>query len=129
MLFGTWSGKGVRSRIEYRALGILRNSIKKGVVAMNKVIFSILFIFITITMVNKNASAESEVGRYQLFQGTYVFTSQEPGSKGSNEKPAVFWIDTATGVVYEYISGLDKDGKLISFWAPTIKAIDAGESE
>ncbi len=62
-------------------------------------------------------STQSEIGRYQLFQGTYktfnIKTQQSDTSTG------VFLIDTKTGEVKRYLNKIDEEGKYIETWVPT----------
>ncbi|MBP8626636.1 MAG: SH3 domain-containing protein [Syntrophorhabdales bacterium] len=62
-------------------------------------------------------SSHSDIGRYQLFQGTYktynIKTQQSDTSTG------VFIIDTKTGEVKRYLNKIDEEGKYIETWVPT----------
>lgn len=77
-------------------------------------ILSFVFIF---TDIASSQSAQSDIGRYQLFQGTYktfnIKTQQSDTSTG------VFLIDTKTGEVKRYLNKIDEDGKYIETWVPT----------
>jgi len=63
------------------------------------------------------AQSQSEIGRYQLFQGTFktfnIKTQQSDTSTG------VFLIDTKTGEVKRYLNKIDEEGKYIETWVPT----------
>jgi hypothetical protein len=60
---------------------------------------------------------EGEVGRYQLFQGTY--TSIDIKRQQTSTHAGVFWIDTKTGQVKRYLNKIDAEGKYIETWVPT----------
>lgn len=60
---------------------------------------------------------EGEVGRYQLFQGTY--TSIDLKRQQTSTHAGVFLIDTRTGQVKRYLNKIDAEGKYIETWAPT----------
>ena len=59
----------------------------------------------------------SEVGRYQLFQGTY--TTFDLKRQETHTQQAVFLIDTKTGKVTRYVNKIDPQGKYIETWLPT----------
>lgn len=60
---------------------------------------------------------EGEIGRYQLFQGTY--TSIDIKRQQTSTHAGVFLIDTKTGQVKRYLNKIDAEGKYIETWAPT----------
>ncbi len=60
---------------------------------------------------------EGDVGRYQLFQGTY--TSIDIKRQQTSTHGGVFLIDTKTGQVKRYLNKIDADGKYIETWTPT----------
>jgi len=41
--------------------------------------------------------------RYQLFQGKYSFINIDGSNTFQNESPTIFWLDTKTGEVKQYI--------------------------
>ncbi|MFH1373034.1 MAG: hypothetical protein ABII79_04485 [bacterium] len=55
-----------------------------------------------------------EVGRYQLFQGT--FTTLDAKNERADKEIAVFLLDTVTGKVMRYSTGIYKDGKYFERW-------------
>ncbi len=59
----------------------------------------------------------SEVGRYQLFQGTY--TTFDLKRQETSTSHGVFLIDTKTGKVSRYVNRIDPQGKYIETWLPT----------
>lgn len=59
-----------------------------------------------------------EIGRYQLFQGTYT-TLDLKYRQASSTHNAVFLLDTATGQVKRYVNRIDEDGHYIETWLPT----------
>ena len=60
---------------------------------------------------------EGEVGRYQLFQGTY--TSIDLKRQQTATHAGVFLIDTKTGEVKRYLNKIDEQGTYIETWMPT----------
>lgn len=66
--------------------------------------------------VSKDRS-DSEVGRYQLFQGTYV--SIDLKRQMTSTHTAIFLLDTKTGSVKRYVNKIDEEGKYIETWLPT----------
>lgn len=82
-------------------------------------IFLLLIIIITFLcpFVLYGENPPSEVGRFQLFQGTYktynIKTQQSDTSTG------IFLIDTKTGEVKRYLNKIDEEGKYIETWVPT----------
>jgi len=59
----------------------------------------------------------SEVGRYQLFQGTY--TTFDLRRQETSLSQGIFLIDTKTGKVSRYVNRIDPQGKYIETWLPT----------
>jgi len=91
-------------------------------------IILILFIF-TFTTISSLYAAETaaqketvkiiqEIGRYQLFQGTFT-TLDLKYRQASSTHNAVFLLDTATGQVKRYVNRIDEDGRYIETWLPT----------
>ena len=62
-------------------------------------------------------SGGSDVGRYQLFQGTY--TAFDLKRQETSTQQAIFLIDTKTGRVTRYVNKIDQQGKYIETWLPT----------
>jgi len=62
----------------------------------------------------------SEVGRYQLFQGTY--TTFDLKRQETYTSQGIFLIDTKTGKVSRYVNKIDAEGKYIETWLPTTLA-------
>jgi hypothetical protein len=60
---------------------------------------------------------DGDVGRYQLFQGTY--TSIDIKRQQTSTHAGVFLIDTKTGQVKRYLNKIDAEGKYIETWAST----------
>ena len=62
-------------------------------------------------------SGQVEVGRYQLFQGTYQHwdINQNTGT----ETHDLFLLDTVTGETQVYMSSV-KDGKQTKYWTPAV---------
>ncbi len=59
----------------------------------------------------------SDLGRYQLFQGTYTsfdLKRQQPATHTS-----IFLLDTRTGKVKRYVNKIDEEGKYIEMWITT----------
>jgi len=59
----------------------------------------------------------SDVGRYQLFQGTYSAFDLKRQETYTHQ--GVFLIDTKTGKVSRYVNKIDMEGKYIETWLPT----------
>jgi len=59
-----------------------------------------------------------DIGRYQLFQGTYT-TLDLKYRQASSTHNAVFLLDTATGQVKRFVNRIDEDGRYIETWLPT----------
>lgn len=66
---------------------------------------------------SKAGAASAEVGRYQLFQGSY--TTFDLKRKETYVHQGVFLLDTASGMVKRYINKIDEDGRYIETWVPT----------
>lgn len=60
---------------------------------------------------------EGDIGRYQLFQGTY--SSFDLRRQQVSTHAGVFLIDTKTGEVKRYLNKIDEEGKYIETWVPT----------
>lgn len=62
--------------------------------------------------------ARSDVGRYQLFQGTFVALN---GAQNAADpaSPIILRIDTSTGATLRYSTGLTSEGKYYEWWEPT----------
>jgi len=58
-----------------------------------------------------------EVGRYQLFQGTY--TAFDLKRQETYTQQAIFLIDTKTGKVSRYVNKINEHGKYVETWLPT----------
>jgi len=59
----------------------------------------------------------SDIGRYQLFQGTYKTFDLK--SQEGTTSTGIFLIDTKTGTVKRYLNKIDADGKYIETWVST----------
>jgi len=66
----------------------------------------------------ENVSVSRDIGRYQLFQGSYT-TIDLKYRQTSSGFSAVFLLDTATGNVKRYVNRIDEDGRYIETWLPT----------
>ncbi|MBI5893364.1 MAG: hypothetical protein HZB79_06910 [Deltaproteobacteria bacterium] len=62
-------------------------------------------------------SSDSEVGRYQLFQGNY--TSIDLRRQQTSTHTGIFLIDTKTGKVKRYLNKIDEEGRYIETWVTT----------
>ncbi|MEW6674994.1 MAG: hypothetical protein AB1348_03090 [Nitrospirota bacterium] len=86
----------------------------------------LLIVFLTIVLagsavyaqppVSKEA-CDSDIGRYQLFQGTY--TSIDLKRQQTSTHIGIFLIDTKTGKVKRYLNKIDEEGRYIETWLPT----------
>lgn len=85
------------------------------------IIFTALVLFIGSNGFAQSASStkgkEGEVGRYQLFQGTY--TSIDIKRQQTSTHAGVFMIDTKTGQVKRYLNKIDAEGNYVETWMPT----------
>ena len=79
------------------------------------VLIGLTLIFVQLALAQ--APKSIEVGRYQLFQGTYVVVDGK--NNRADRESAVFLLDTATGTVKKYATGLRSDGTLLEGWDPT----------
>lgn len=85
-----------------------------------------LFTFMTISSLyaaetagqKEVARPAQEIGRYQLFQGTFT-TLDLKYRQATSTHNGVFLLDTATGVVKRYVNRIDEDGRYIETWLPT----------
>ena len=59
----------------------------------------------------------SDIGRYQLFQGTYKTFDLKNGQTFTSD--GIFLLDTKTGVVKRYLNKIDEGGNYIETWIPT----------
>ncbi len=64
-------------------------------------------------------AADAEIGRYQLFQGTY--TSFDLKRQQTSTQSGIFLLDTRTGQVKRYLNKIDEEGRYIETWVPTEK--------
>ena len=93
---------------------------------MRSIIMLFAFTFMTISTLyaaetaaqKETGKIAQEIGRYQLFQGSYT-TLDLKYSQASSTHNAVFLLDTATGVVKRYVNRIDEDGRYIETWLPT----------
>lgn len=69
---------------------------------------------------NEKESQQIQIGRFQLFQGTY--TALDAKSNRADKETAVFLLDTSTGKVKRYSTGLLKDGTFFEEWVDTEKS-------
>lgn len=75
----------------------------------------ILILFFTAQSFEKDAGKSStEVGRYQLFEGSYIVIDAK--NKRSDKETSVFLLDTSTGKVKKYFTGLSSEGEIIEEW-------------
>lgn len=65
----------------------------------------------------RTVAAPAEVGRYQLFQGSY--TTFDLKRKETYVHQGVFLLDSVTGQVKRYINKIDEEGRYIETWVPT----------
>jgi len=66
----------------------------------------------------ENLRISHDIGRYQLFQGSYT-TIDLKYRQASSSYNAVFLLDTATGNVKRYVNRIDEDGRYVETWLPT----------
>jgi hypothetical protein len=93
---------------------------------MRHVVTAFVLSFLTISTLYATETSSSkepvrashEIGRYQLFQGTYT-TIDLKYRQASSAYSAVFLLDTSTGTVKRYVNRIDEDGRYIETWLPT----------
>lgn len=84
------------------------------------ILLAIFLFLVSLLIYQRNAIGSSEtqapsfVGKYQLFQGT--FTVLDAKNNRADKEIGIFLLDTTTGKVKRYMTGLDKDGKLFEEW-------------
>ena len=85
---------------------------------MKRVVLALLLISST-AYASQTAPAkmDGELGRFQLFQGTY--TTFDLRRSETYSATAVFMIDTKTGTVKRYVNKIDSEGRYIEEWVPT----------
>lgn len=85
----------------------------------NLCMFAAVAMFTATSVQAADAGKQSqEIGRYQLFQGTFT-TLDLKYSQASSTHNAVFLLDTVTGQVKRYSNRIDEDGRYIETWLPT----------
>ncbi|CAH2032423.1 hypothetical protein [Trichlorobacter ammonificans] len=85
----------------------------------------LLGLLTTDAVANNKAAIVQEIGRYQLFQGSY--TTFDLKRKETYVHQGVFLLDTATGDVKRYINKIDVEGRYIETWLPTdLSGVDKG---
>ena len=77
----------------------------------------ILGVIIQVGLLAQQASTPAQVGRYQLFQGSYIVVDGK--NNRVDKESAVFLLDTSTGVVRKYSIGVLDTGTLFESWDPT----------
>ncbi len=87
-----------------------------------KFILPIFLVLLSIGVVYAQSSAQkeapgSDVGRYQLFNGTYGGLNIKTGETTTHT--VILLIDTKTGKVKRYLNMIDQEGKYIETWVPT----------
>ncbi len=90
---------------------------KKIIVIFGVVLFIAVLIIVYVNILYAQAPASKDIGRYQLFQGTYNFENHATDHVG--KEVGIFLLDTSTGKVKSYSIGMTKDGKLFSRWFST----------
>ena len=75
-------------------------------------------IFAAETPAQKDTRISRDVGRYQLFQGSYT-TLDLKYRQTSSTHNAIFLLDTSTGNVKRYVNRIDEDGRYIETWLST----------
>ena len=86
----------------------------------------LLCMAIAFQMGAKSAGAQaprSDIGRYQLFQASYVVVDAKDNR--ADKEQAVMRIDTVTGAVKKYTTGLTADGTIFDMWDSTERTIPA----
>ena len=96
---------------------------KKNITIIFLSLFVIIAIF-TYTKTFSNEESELEVGRYQLFQGEYIYwdfaDSPSDDLAKLTVREGIFRIDSKTGNVWQLFDGIKKDGITFSVWSPMV---------
>jgi hypothetical protein len=82
---------------------------------------AIILIVLTLFIAGTVSGDDKSVGRFQLFQGTFVWSFFENGPDGKprgNEAKltGLFLLDTATGEVRQLLTGVDHKGHAFQDW-------------
>jgi hypothetical protein len=86
---------------------------------MRNVLIALMVTFMTApSLFAAEATGQKEIGRYQLFQGTFT-TLDLKYRQASSTHNAVFLLDTVTGQVKRYVNRIDEDGRYIETWLTT----------
>lgn len=92
---------------------------------MNKTLMVVMSIMVIIVFVGAKAiqsetkPQSATVGRFQLFQGTFI--ALDAKNNRADKEIAIFLLDTSTGEVKKFQTGIDKSGKFFEDWLPTQK--------
>lgn len=68
---------------------------------------------------DERKSGQTQVGRFQLFQGTFMVLDAK--NNRVDKEIVIFLLDTSTGKVKRYETGLTKDGTFFEDWIDTEK--------
>ena len=91
---------------------------KKIIVIFGVVLFIAVLIIVFVNILYAQAPASKDIGRYQLFQGTYTWTNL--AKNRADKEVSIFLLDTSTGKVKMYNAGVTPDGRDFEHWAPTL---------
>lgn len=93
---------------------------KEKIIIISIVLLGVIFIIFCVSNnppVAKNVQENSNIGRFQLFQGT--FESIDPKNKRVEKEIVIFLLDTTSGKVKQYSTGITKEGRFYEGWRPT----------
>ena len=79
---------------------------KKTIVIFGVVLFIAVLIIVYVNILYAQTPVSKDIGRYQLFQGTYNFEDLATDRVG--KEVGIFLLDTSTGKVKRYSIGMTK---------------------
>ncbi|UFS70733.1 hypothetical protein LPW11_00750 [Geomonas sp. RF6] len=89
---------------------------------MAKAIIALIMLFASAAYGAERRDGDSDLGRFQLFQGTYsTFDLRRSETYSST---SVFLLDTRTGQVKRYVNKIDSDGRYIEEWVLTDRVVE-----
>lgn len=89
-----------------------------GLVAIGLLIVGLVF-FVRESFGDERKSGQTQVGRFQLFQGTFMALDAQ--NDRADKEIVIFLLDTSTGKVKRYLTGVTKDGTFFEDWIDTEK--------
>lgn len=87
---------------------------------MSRLYSTVIVLTLLVSAISASAEpaiADSDLGRYQLFQGNY--TSIDLKRQQTSTHTGIFLVDTKTGKVKRYLNKIDEQGRYIETWVQT----------